>query len=199
MQVRNSPAQYGAVSKWFHWITVVLVISGWVLGCFHDYLPHTFHQLAVVVHISIGLTVLVLVVSRLAWRYFDPPPASEKTALGDLAQFGARMVHFALYGLLLAIPVFGIFVQFARGHALPIFGLFEIASPWVRDREFARMMIGLHGWLANAMMLLVLLHAVAALTHHFVLRDRTLARMLPAGVRWRREGLYAAELTVSES
>jgi cytochrome b561 len=199
MQMRNSPAQYGAVSKSFHWMTVVLVILGWTLGYFHDDLPHAFHQLALVIHISIGLTVLVLVVSRLAWRTIDPPPASEKTALGELAEFGARMVHFALYGLLLAIPVFGILVQFARGHALPIFGVFEIASPWVRDREFARAMIGWHGWLANGMMLLVLLHAVAALTHHFVLRDRTLARMLPADGRWRREGLYAAELTVSES
>jgi cytochrome b561 len=199
MQVRNSSARYGAVSKAFHWATVILVVAGWSLGYFHDDLPHALHPVSLVIHIAIGLVVLALVVLRLAWRCIDPPPLSEKTLLGELAEFGARMVHFALYGLLLAIPVFGILVQFARGRALPIFGLFEIASPWLRDREFARMLIGWHGWLANGLMLLAFVHAAAALTHHFVLRDRTLARMLPGSLGREREETYGTALKVSES
>jgi cytochrome b561 len=73
----------------------------------------------------------------------------------------------------------GILVQFARGHALPVFGLWEIASPWVRDREFAKSMLEVHELMANALVVLAAMHGAAALVHHFVLGDRTLRRMLP--------------------
>jgi cytochrome b561 len=69
--------------------------------------------------------------------------------------------------------------QFARGDAVSIFGLYEIASPWVKDRAFARSVTEVHEILANALVILAGLHAVAALVHHWILRDRTLARMLP--------------------
>ena len=73
----------------------------------------------------------------------------------------------------------GIITQFARGDALSIFRLFEIASPWVKDRAFARSVTAIHEILANTLVILAALHAVAALIHHWVLRDRTLVRMLP--------------------
>jgi cytochrome b561 len=60
-----------------------------------------------------------------------------------------------------------------------LFGLTEIASPWVRDRAFARSVKEIHEVMANALIILATLHAVAALLHHWVLRDRTLVRMLP--------------------
>jgi cytochrome b561 len=69
--------------------------------------------------------------------------------------------------------------QFARGDALSIFGIFEIASPWVKNRVFARSVTEIHEILANMLVILAALHAVAALIHHWVLRDRTLIRMLP--------------------
>jgi len=70
-------------------------------------------------------------------------------------------------------------VQFARGNALPVFGLFEIASPWASNRAFARSVKEVHEVLANALVILAILYAVAALVHHWIFRDRTLARMLP--------------------
>jgi cytochrome b561 len=74
-------------------------------------------------------------------------------------------------------------LQFARGHALPVFGLAEIASPWAADRSFAHNVKEVHETLANALLLLVGLHAAAALVHHYVLHDRTLTRMLPGSRR----------------
>jgi cytochrome b561 len=179
VQVRNSPERYGAIAKTFHWLTVVLVIAGWLLGQFGDDLPHAMHIAGVAIHMSIGLSVLMLLVARLAWRVVDPPPAPEKTVLGGAAEASARALHFIFYALLVAIPVMGILVEFARGGALPIFGVWEIASPWVRDRAFSRSMIGIHALLANTLMVLAVLHGAAALAHHFVFRDRTLRRMLP--------------------
>ena len=179
MQVSNSATQYGAMPKAFHWATVLLVITSWLLGQLHDYLPHSMHAVGTSVHISIGMTIFALLVARLAWRFSDPPPPSEKTKFGPIAEIGAKGIHVVLYGLLLAIPIMGVVVQFARGHGLPVFGLFEFPSPWARDRAFAKEMLEIHETMANALMLLVGLHAAAALTHHYVLRDRTLRRMLP--------------------
>jgi cytochrome b561 len=179
MQVQNSPERYGAIPKTLHWATVVLVIAGWLLGQFGDELPHAMHAAGLSIHIAIGTAIFMLLVARLVWRFIDPPPPPETTALGGIAEVGARIIHVALYALLVAIPIMGILVQFARGHALPVFGLWEIASPWVRDREFAKSMLGVHELMANTLVVLAALHGAAALVHHFVLGDRTLRRMLP--------------------
>ncbi len=70
-------------------------------------------------------------------------------------------------------------MQLARGEALPVLGLFTIASPMTAVRATARIVKEVHEVLANALLVLVLLHVAAALFHHFVPCDRTLARMLP--------------------
>ena len=71
--------------------------------------------------------------------------------------------------------------QFARGNALPLFGIGEIPSPWIRDRAFAHNVTEIHEILANALVIVASFHAAAALIHHFVFRDNTLLRMLPRG------------------
>lgn len=90
-----------------------------------------------------------------------------------------RIAHVALYLLLVAVPIVGIILQFARGNALPIFGLYEIASPWATDRAFSNSVKEIHEVLANALVILAGLHALAALVHHWLLKDQTLERMLP--------------------
>jgi cytochrome b561 len=182
MPVRNSPERYGAIPKAFHWLTVVLVIAGWLLGQFIDDLPKALHPASLVTHIAIGTTILVLLIMRLSWRFIDPPPPPEQTALGRIAAFGGQSAHYALYALLVAIPIFGVLVQFSRGNALPIFGLFEIPSPWLKDRALANSLLEIHEWLANTLIVVASLHGAAALMHHFVLGDRTLRRMLPGAI-----------------
>ena len=121
---------------------------------------------------------------RLLWRLVDRSPPLEETEYGAWAfaawtGLGAKMAHLALYILLIAVPVVGIAVQFARGDALSIFGLFDIASPWPADRAFARSLKEIHEVLAHGLMAVAGLHAAAALVHHWVFGDRTLVRMLP--------------------
>jgi cytochrome b561 len=178
--LRNSAEGYGTVSQTMHWITVALVILAWFLGQFDDIFPKGAARAAsLFVHISAGLTVLGILVLRLFWRIADPPPPIEHTILGAWLDWAGRLAHYLLYALLVAVPISGIVLQFARGDALPFFGLTEIASPWTRDRTFARSVKEIHEVTANALIILAALHAVAALVHHWVLRDRTLVRMLP--------------------
>ena len=180
MQFRNSTERYGAVALTAHWLTAAFVALGWMLGEFMDAFPRgAARDAALFVHVSSGLAIIVLVAVRLAWRFADPPPPLEPTQFGRASELASKAGHLVLYALLIAVTVAGIATQFARGNPLPIFGIAEIASPWVRDRAFVRSVTGVHETLANALIVLAAFHAVAALAHHYLLRDRTLVRMLP--------------------
>jgi cytochrome b561 len=180
MLIYNSSKGYGAIPQTAHWLTVVLVAVAWTLGLFGDELPKGPQRDAgLFVHISAGLAVIILLVVRLAWNLFNPPPSAGPKTLGVwLARLG-QAAHYLLYALLIAVPVVGIVLQFARGEPIPIFGLSEIASPWVKDRTFSGNVKEVHDVLAHTLVIVAGFHAAAALIHHWVLRDRTLARMLP--------------------
>lgn len=180
MRIRNSSQGYGAVALTLHWLVALLVIAAWLTGQFGDALPRgAAREAGLFAHISLGLAIVALMVARLYWRLSDPPPAPEKSPFDPWGEWAAKAVQFLIYVLVVAIPAVGIVALFARGHALPVFGVFEIPSPWPADRAFAHDVTEIHETIANAMMVLVGLHAAAALVHHYILRDRTLARMLP--------------------
>ena len=186
MQSIDPIVRYGTVPRLLHWLTVILVIAAWTLGTFGDDLPKgPARETGLFIHISAGLMILMALVLRLAWRVAEPPPPPEPNEfgrwLGAFADPAARLAHYTLYALLIAVPIVGIVAQFARGNALPLFGIAEIASPWLRDRAFAHNVTEIHEILANALVIVAGFHAAAALVHHFVFRDNTLIRMLPGG------------------
>lgn len=174
LQVDSRPAQL------FHWSTALLALFAWLLGSFGDDLPKgSIRNLGEFVHVSAGQLIVFLLLARLVWRAISSPPPPETTPLGKWADRGGVAMHYILYALLVAAPISGVVTLFANGEALPLFGLGEIPSPWVKDKIFAHDVKEIHETLANALMVLALVHAVAALMHHFYFRDRTLKRMLP--------------------
>ncbi|MGE0564581.1 MAG: cytochrome b [Pseudolabrys sp.] len=180
MQIFNSPERYGAVVKLLHWMTALLIIAGWLLGTFGEELPRgAARDAAMFFHVSAGLAVFAVIVLRLVWRIADRMPAPEPGRFAVLLHRAAALGHLALYAFVLAVPLVGVVLQFARGEPLPLFGIAEIASPWAADRGFAHSVEEVHEFLANALVVLALLHAAAALMHHWVFRDNTLRRMLP--------------------
>lgn len=180
MLIFNSSKGYGAVPQAAHWLTVVLVAVAWILKLFGDDLPKGPQRDAgLFVHITAGLAVIILLVVRLAWNLFNPPPSAAPTTLGIWLVRLGQAAHYLLYALLIAVPVAGIVLQFARGESIPIFGLSEIASPWIKDRAFSGSVKEVHEVLAHSLVVVAGFHAAAALIHHWILRDQTLARMLP--------------------
>lgn len=186
MKLTDPINRYGPTPRLLHWATVILVLVAWPLGTFGDDLPEgAARATGLFIHISAGLLILIALIMRLAWRVLEPPPPPEPNEfgrwLGAFADPAARFAHYALYALLIAVPIAGILAQFARGNALPLFGIGEIPSPWIRDRAFAHNVTEIHEILANALVIVASFHAAAALVHHFVFRDNTLRRMLPRG------------------
>lgn len=180
MQWRNTPDRYGALTQGAHWLVALLIVGAWLLGQFHDAFPKgPARSSAIWFHKEAGLLVLLLLAFRLVWNWIDPPPAPEPTRFGALAERGSQAAHWLMYVLMLAVPIAGILMSFARGRPLDLFGLYQIASPWTDDRAFAKPFHSAHEILSHALLIVALAHALAALAHHWILHDRTLRRMLP--------------------
>ncbi len=174
--------RYSPTAQLLHWGSVLLVGLAWVLGNFRDDLPKgSIHELGEFIHVSAGQLIVAFLVMRLVWRVITPPPPPEATPLGLWTDRGGRVMHYVLYALLAAVPIAGIVTLFAGGDGLPLFGFGEIPSPWLKDEAFEHNAEEIHETLANALIILAMLHASAALAHHFYFRDRTLKRMLPSG------------------
>jgi cytochrome b561 len=185
----NSSSRYNAVAMTLHWLMAAMILFMLGLGLFMTSLdetdPRTFPLFQL--HKSIGLTILMLAVARLAWRLAKPVPALPAT-VRSWERGGSRIVHALLYVLMFAIPLMGWATVSAAALAVPTvwFGLFEWPHiPFLADlpRAQKRVLDGqlatAHAVLALSMLVLVVLHAAAALKHHFKDRDDVLKRMLP--------------------
>lgn len=174
------PHRYPAVMRALHWATVLGVLVAYGLTYAEGLFARGTPERAAVwwTHISVGLLVLAFTLARLGARgtMAMPPPS---TALSRPMHLAATAAHVALYGLLIAVPLVGIWLAFLRGNAVNFFDLFTIPSPVPVDRAAAGTVQEVHEWLANGLMAIAAVHAAAALWHHFVRHDDVLSRMLP--------------------
>lgn len=180
MPWRDDPEHWGQVSIALHWLTFALVLGMALVGLLMVEMPNGPLKLQVYsLHKSFGLTVLALTALRLLWRATtkgpDPVPATP-----DWQHRIALATRGALYALLLLVPVSGWWFNSAAGFPLRWFGLISLPSLTGFDRDIKALARETHEVLFYALAGLVLIHAAAALWHHYRLKDRTLVRMLPA-------------------
>jgi len=178
-------ARYGAVAQAFHWITAVLVLIGFIYGPggsearVYSAARDFDRQL----HETLGMTVLALVVLRVAWRSFDrhPDPLPVSRWMG----VAARLVQLLLYALLFAVPLTAIAGAWLEGHPLTLLAGVRIGPLLAESHAAGASVASVHTWLGDAILWVAGLHAAAALYHHLVLKDGVLASMLP---RWLAPG-----------
>ncbi|MCC3243934.1 cytochrome b/b6 domain-containing protein [Methylocystis sp. WRRC1] len=183
MSVSSANFRYSPASQLFHWASVLFVGAAWAFGLLGDELPKgSIRHMGEFAHIVLGEMVVLLLVLRLVWRFVDPAPRPEPSGFGPLVDIAAKLAHLTLYGLLLAVPAVGLVTLFQGGESLSLFGLYDIPSPWPKNRELKHYAKEFHEFLAHGLIALAALHAAAALVHDRILRDRTLMRMLPAFV-----------------
>ena len=185
----NSKTRYGAVAMSLHWLIAAAILFMFWLGPFMANLPETDERQFPLfqLHKSIGLTILVLSLARLAWRLMNPVP-DLPAHMAPWECVTARAVHYAFYVLMIVVPLFGWATVSAAPIAVPTmwFGLFEWPHiPFLADLPRAQKQIvedplaTTHAALAVTMGLLAVLHVAAALKHHFKDRDDVLKHMLP--------------------
>jgi cytochrome b561 len=99
--------------------------------------------------------------------------------LPDWQQVAARFVHLMFYALMFALPVTGWLMSSAGGYPVPFFSFFNMPDLIGLNDWLFQVFIDVHRWLAWMLLFFLVLHAAAALRHHFGKRDDTLQRMLP--------------------
>jgi cytochrome b561 len=159
-----------------HWLTAVLVGLLWGIAQVIDLFPKGAPRIAVrSVHIGLGVLLGVVLLMRIVWRSRSGrrlPPAND-----GVAGHVARIVHFALYAGLVSVVLLGISNAWARGDS--IFGLFGIPKLYPGNPHLKPAIEDLHKTFANALVIVAAAHALAAVVHHFILRDGVLRRMVP--------------------
>ena len=162
-----------------HWLAVALIATGFTVGTLMVDLPIAPQTLRVYAyHKWIGITVLLVTVVRLAWRIAHPVRAVAE--LPAWQRRAAAVSHVALYVLMIAIPVSGWLFSSASGVQVVYLAVVALPNLVAKDDALAAVLKSVHFALNFTLLALVLVHAGAALRHHFVQRDRVLARMLPA-------------------
>lgn len=169
--------RYSPVSLTLHWLTAALVVTQVLLINAHEAADHD--RLFINLHKSVGLTILVLTLARLAWRAANPAiPLPDRVP--GWQKLLARATHVLFYVFLLAMPLVGWAASSASGREILYFGLFEWPLlPIGGGRDAARDLIDLHEMAAKGLYVLIALHVAGALKHHFIDRDNVLHRMLP--------------------
>jgi len=179
MALRNTTRRWGAIAQTFHWVIVALIIVQVTLAEMADDLPNGVRKLTLLArHKSVGLTILGLVILRLAWRWLNEHPPLPQT-LKRYEQALARFTHVALYVLLFLVPLTGWMFSSARGFPVSWFGFFQLPDLVPKSRPLYDTLMMVHHTLAWTLVGVAVLHAAAALKHHFWHKDDVLRRMLP--------------------
>ena len=170
---------WGRFSIALHWFTFLLVLTTALIGLNMDDLPTGPTKVQVYAfHKSLGLTILFITALRILWRLFERRPAV-LTGTPRWQNMLATGVHWALYALLLLVPFSGWWYNTTAGFPLRWFGLFKLPPLGEFDRALKHAALERHEFLFWTLATVIALHAAAALWHHYRVRDRTLARMLP--------------------
>jgi len=173
--------RFSSLSITLHWVMVLLITAVYATILLRENYPKgtDIREGLKTWHFMLGLAVLVLVVIRLLARLSGrkPPITPEPSAWQALL---ANTTHFALYAFMLAMPVAGWVILSASGDTIPFFGL-ELPTLVSQSEALAGQVKEIHETVGTIGYFLIGLHALAALFHHYAIKDDTLRRMLPGG------------------
>lgn len=172
--IQDSPNRYGWLIRLLHWSMAVLVVLQF--GKFADRIndgQNAMSQALAPWHTTIGTLLLVLAAVRIVWAVWQRRKRPRSNGWAPLLASGS---HVTLHACLLLVPLTGLLILVGGGYGHEVFGIVLIAEG--PETAWARVVGSLHSPLAWLIAALVVGHTAIALHHHFVIRDRTLSRML---------------------
>jgi cytochrome b561 len=177
--LRNTARSYGLISQLFHWVIVALILFQytWAWRISNTEGLRARFEL-VTQHKTMGMMILSLALLRLGWRLFNRPPPLPGT-LPPWEKTAAHATHWLLYALLLAMPLSGWLYSSAAGLGDYWWGPVRFPGLVGTSEPLEDLLGRTHQALGILLALVAGLHVLAALRHHFLLRDDVLKRMLP--------------------
>lgn len=179
MPVFNTPQLFGTPARWLHWLTFLLLLGSFGLGLTMVELAVSPQKLKFYSwHKWIGVTVFFLALLRLGWRSINVQPGYPEHML-PWERNAARLTHWLIYVLLLAIPLSGWLMSSALGFPTVYLGIWQLPDLVAKNKPLGEALKIVHYTLNKTLLVAVGLHVAAALKHHFVDRDQVLRAMLP--------------------
>lgn len=173
------PNSSGISGKWsissrlFHWGSVLLLVITWAMIALNQNLEGNQY---IALHKAFGVSLLFWMIARVINRLVTRSPAP--LSMPKWQAMIAHLTHFALYGLLIAMPIAGVLMSVYGGRAVSVFGLFSIPVFVTPDRSMARFFNDLHVDIIWPMIIVfTLLHIGGALYHQLVIKDNLIGRM----------------------
>jgi cytochrome b561 len=186
---------FTALQRLLHWLMAICILAmlfigvGMVSTVAPKYLP------LISIHKSLGAAILILALIRLAVRLHDgapPLPAS----LPEPMKLAAYLSHYALYGLMIVMPLLGWAMLSAAAYPVVLYGGIHLPSLLPQSDSLHTVLWDAHYYLAFAFFALVLMHIAAALFHALVRRDgvfESMASVRIEGPARLRDEVAAAE------
>ena len=177
---------YSGTARGLHWTTVLLVLIQVPVGLYMVYRGNTLNvwdgltNALYSSHKLLGVTILVIVLWRLVYRFTRGAPADEPT-IEPWQRIVSRLNHWGIYLLLVATPIAG-YIGISLFPALNIFGI-PLPGVVAPDKEAAKTAFAVHGILVLLLVLMIALHVGAALYHYLIRKDNVLGRMIPGLLR----------------
>jgi cytochrome b561 len=168
---------YGTTAKIFHWLIVALLLVQFPIGWFMPDIHRGPPGKAMILHVSFGMTILVLIVLRLIWRLTHP--VAPESSLPRWQHLTSEGVHWLLYALVLATTLTGWLFASLRGWTISYFFTFPLPMLAQANPQGVRVTDGWHQATEWALLVVIGVHVAAALAHIFIYRDRIMQRMLP--------------------
>ena len=172
------PRRFNPLQRLLHWLMAVCIIAmlfigvGMVSTITPKYLP------LILAHKTMGASLLVLVLIRLALRlYYGAPPLP--VDLPKTMKFGAKLSHYALYGLMIVMPLLGLGMLWAAADPVVLYGDVRIPAPLPQSDRVHTLLWNAHFYLGFAFFALVLLHVAAGLYHALIRRDGVFETIAP--------------------
>lgn len=168
---------YPFSSKLFHWVLAVLVIGMLCVGFFMDDFPKQYKAVVFLMHKSLGISILFLMIIRFIWVHAKGKPALP-TTMKLWEKFLSRIVQYGFYILLVIMPLSGWIMSVAADKIPVYFGLFKLPLPWIGvNKALAKLMAEWHETIAWILIVLIILHILGALKHHYIDKDNVLRSM----------------------
>lgn len=177
----SAARRYSTGAMIFHWVIAIAVIVNWRIAESTEHLEGAAKDAILANHKALGMTILLLTVGRLLWRWTHPVPPLQD----DIAKWEAtlgRALHIIFYVLLIGLPLGGWLGTSYFARPIEMFGLFAIpALPVGADIEAGKAILGLHHTGGSIFIYLIALHILGALKHTFFDKNGGIFRMLPFG------------------
>jgi cytochrome b561 len=177
---------YSPLQQVLHWLMAAMVVAMLFIGVGMVSTLRPRFLTLVAIHKPLGITILALVMLRLAvrWRYGAPHLPAD---LPPLQAIGAKLSHLALYALLITMPLIGWGMLSAGGYPVVVLGSLRLPSILPPNDQLHALLRSAHTLLAYLFFAVILLHIAAALFHALIRRDGVFQAMIGFGpVRARR-------------